>query len=150
MQVLGTILNMPKNTSRLGKNGMKITTISALIYESKLALQGDLNFYSQIPNSCPVELPKKSRSPQQPTRLFFWISSKISKIIKNIHFRYQKFCIFLRFRFWTISNSTFLISTRPDQKKCRAHLPKTDSCSGFESSEILIQGMFGWSNQNKI
>ena len=29
---------MPKNTSRLGKNGMKITTISALIYESKLAL----------------------------------------------------------------------------------------------------------------
>ena len=29
---------MPKNTARLGKNGMKITTISALIYESKLAL----------------------------------------------------------------------------------------------------------------
>ena len=30
---------MPKNTARLGKNGMKITTIiSALIYESKLGL----------------------------------------------------------------------------------------------------------------
>ena len=29
---------MPKNTARLGKNGMKITTISPLIYESKLAL----------------------------------------------------------------------------------------------------------------
>ena len=33
---------MPKNTARLGKNGMKITTISALISESKLALL--LNF----------------------------------------------------------------------------------------------------------
>ena len=30
---------MPKNTARLGKNGMKITTISPLISESKLALQ---------------------------------------------------------------------------------------------------------------
>jgi len=29
---------MPKNTARLGKNGMKITTISPLISESKLAL----------------------------------------------------------------------------------------------------------------
>jgi hypothetical protein len=36
---------MPKNTARLGKNGMKITTISALIYESKLALPDANSFF---------------------------------------------------------------------------------------------------------
>ena len=47
--------------------------------------------YSQVANSCPVGLPKKVEFTStffRPTRLFFWISSKISKIIKNIHFRY--------------------------------------------------------------
>ena len=50
---------------------MKITTISALIYESKLALQGDLNFYSQIPNSCPVELPKNVEVTSTANSTFF-------------------------------------------------------------------------------
>ena len=59
MKVLGTILNMPKNTSRLGKNGMKITTISALIYKSKLALWCILESSFLLPAMLLVYIGKK-------------------------------------------------------------------------------------------
>jgi hypothetical protein len=52
---------MPKNTARLGKNGMKITTISPLTYESKLALSQSSSFIPPPPleNQLTKEATKK-------------------------------------------------------------------------------------------